>query len=68
MLGTFLAHAELALWLKAVAVVLIVAGSTISGHRMHRWLFYNGWPFIRRLPVDLGAWLGFAAGVAVLFL
>ena len=51
--------------LEVVGALIIVAGSCISGMRLHRWAYYNtawGW----RLPPDIGAWIGLAVGIGLL--
>jgi hypothetical protein len=58
-------HADIPLGIVVVGVAITLASGTISGMRLHRWLYYrSAWG--RRLPADTGAWLGLI--VAGLFL
>jgi hypothetical protein len=59
------AHADIPLGIVVVGVAITLASGTISGMRLHRWVFYRtSWG--RRLPTDAGAWIGLIS--AILFL
>jgi hypothetical protein len=49
--------ADIPLGIVVVGVVITLASGTISGMRLHRWLYYRS-EFGRRLPADTGAWVG----------
>lgn len=66
MTSTVFRFADFPLWVIAIGAMLVVATSTVTGHRLHRWLFYNLPALGRRLPPDAGAWLGFAFAILLL--
>lgn len=48
---------DIPLGIVVAGVAITLASGTISGMRVHRWLFYKtSWG--RRLPADTGAWAG----------
>lgn len=50
-------HADIPLGIVVAGVAITLASGTITGMRVHRWLFYKtSWG--RRLPGDTGAWAG----------
>lgn len=49
--------ADLPLSIVVLGVVITLASGTITGMRVHRWLFYRS-RWARRLPADTGAWAG----------
>lgn len=57
--------ADIPLGIVAAGTVISLASGTITGMRVHRWLFYRS-TWGRRLPADTGAWIGLAT--AILFL
>jgi hypothetical protein len=58
--------ADIPLGIVAAGTVITLASGTITGMRLHRWIFYNT-PWGRRLPADTGAWLGLiVAGLMLL--
>lgn len=61
-----LRSADVPLGIVVAGVAITLASGTISGMRVHRWLFYRS-AWARRLPADTGAWLGLlVAGLLLL--
>jgi hypothetical protein len=59
---TALPLVDLPLWVLATGTVIIVATTTVAGHRLHRTLFYDLPVIGEYLPKDIGAWIGFVVG------
>ena len=57
--------ADIPLGIVVVGAAITLASGTVTGMRLHRWVFYRT-PWGRRLPADTGAWIGLAT--AILFL
>lgn len=57
--------ADIPLGIVVVGVAITLASGTITGMRVHRWLFYRT-TWGERLPADTGAWLGLLIALAVL--
>lgn len=55
-----------ALWMLVAGSLIVIAGTAISGHQLHRWLFYSVPSIGQRLPADSGAWAGLIIGILVL--
>ena len=60
-----LTNADVPLGIVAIGTLIVMAGGTVAGMRLHRWIFYRT-TWGRRLPTDAGAWIGLVT--AILFL
>ncbi len=50
--------------MAGVAIMLVSGG--VTGHRLHRWLYYEAPAIGRRLPADIGAWVGLLVAALLL--
>lgn len=49
--------------LAVAGFLIVVASSTVTGYRLHRWALIR-FPWAQRIPKDFGPWVGLLTGLA----
>jgi hypothetical protein len=68
MLGSPLPSFDLPLFLQVAGAIIVIAGSVVSGFRLHRLIDWYCPQASAFLPRDMGAWCGLACGCFLLWL
>lgn len=67
-MGPLFRYFDLPLWIIVTGCAILIGSAVVTGHRIHRWLFYNFPSIGRNLPTDAGAWLGLSFGLLAVYL